>query len=60
MNGGDDEVQDAVAVHDDGSVAIRLFLVPFLPVDERLAGEKEGEILHRREVGGGKQTIFQR
>ena len=59
VNGGDDEVQYAVAVHDDGSVAIRLFLIPFFPVNDRVASDDKGEILNRGEVCGRKQVLFQ-
>ncbi len=60
MDRGDDEVQHSVAVHDDGPVAIRLFLIPLFSVNECFARKQEGEILHRREVGGGKQELFHR
>ena len=58
MDGGDDEVQHPVAVLDDGPVAIRLFLIPFFPINKRIAGEEKGKILNWWEIGGGKQVLF--
>lgn len=60
MNGGDDEVQHAVSVHDNSSVAVRLFLIPLLSLNGSVVCQQKGKILNRREIGRGKQVTVHR